>query len=145
MASQGEDAKRPKGDEGTRKRKPQLSEEARRARAARRRELSGGQRRTYMIVAIAHPLRRRMLRMLVKHGEPLNSAQMATELGLPVGTITYHARVLWHFEAVEPIGEQEGTAEHLYEVAIENDPPIEALLEETREADGGGPGVEEDA
>lgn len=85
--------------------------------------------------------------MIVKHGEPLSPAQMAKEFGLPVGTITYHARVLWHFEAVEPIREPQvlGAAEHLYEVTIENDPPIETLLEETREADDGGSEVEKDA
>jgi DNA-binding transcriptional ArsR family regulator len=147
MASQGEDSKRSKGDEGTRKRKPQLSEEARRARAARRRERAEGRSRVQMILAIAHPLRRRMLRMIVKQGEPLSPAQMAREFGLPVGTITYHAKVLWHFEAVEPIRDPQaaGAAEHRYEATIENDPPIETLLEETREADEGGADVGEDA
>jgi DNA-binding transcriptional ArsR family regulator len=147
MASQGEDAKRRKGNEETRKRKPQLSEEARRVRAARRRERAEGQRRVQMILAIAHPLRRRMLRMIVKQGEPLSPAQMAREFGLPVRTITYHAKVLWHFEAVEPIHDPQTAAavEHRYEATIENDPPIETLLEETREADEGGTGVGEDA
>lgn len=99
-----------------------------------------------MILAVGHPLRRRMLRMIVERGEPLSPAQMAGELGLPVGTITYHARVLHRFEVVEPTGEwrRRGAAEHLYEATIENDPPIEGLLEETREADGGGTEVEKD-
>jgi DNA-binding transcriptional ArsR family regulator len=147
MASRGKDSERRKSDGETRKRKPQLSEETRRARAARRRERSEGRRRVHVILAIAHPLRRRMLRMIVKQGEPLSPAQMARELGMPVDTVTYHAKVLWHFEAVEPIGEQQvrGAAEHFYEVTIENDPPLEALLEETREADDGGTEVEEDA
>lgn len=147
MASQGEDSKRSKGDEGTRKRKPQLSEGARRARAARRREMAEGRRRVQMILAIAHPLRRRMLRMIVKQGEPLSPAQMAKEFGLPVRTITYHAKVLWHFEAVEPIRDPQApaAAEHRYEATIENDPPIETLLEETRKADEGGTEIGEDA
>lgn len=147
MASRGEDSRKRKGDEETRKRKLQLSEEARRARAVRRREMSEGRRRVHMILAIAHPLRRRMLRMIVERGEPLNPTQMAKEFELPVGTITYHARVLWHFEAVEPTRERQarGAVEHFYEVTIDNDPPIETLLEETREADDGGTEVEEDA
>lgn len=92
-----------------------------------------------MVMAIAHPLRRRMLRMIVKHGEPLSPAQMAKEFDLPVGTITYHAKILWLVEAVEPIrARQVHGAADLYEVAIENDPPLETLLEETREADDGG-------
>lgn len=140
MASQGKDSRKRKGDEGTRKRKPQLSEEARRERAARRRERSERRRRAHMVTAIAHPLRRRMLRMIVKHGEPLSPAQMAREFDLPVDTVTYHAKVLWHFEAVEPIHGPRalGAAEHRYEARIENAPPIETLLEETREADDGG-------
>jgi DNA-binding transcriptional ArsR family regulator len=147
MASRGKDSRKRKGEEETRKRKPQLSEEARRARAARRRERSEGHGRVQMIMAIAHPLRRRMLRMIVKHREPLSPTQMAKEFGLPLGTITYHARVLRQFKAVEPIRERQmhGAAEHLYEVTLENDPPIETLLEETREVDDGGNEAEKDA
>jgi DNA-binding transcriptional ArsR family regulator len=146
MASRGKDPKGRKGDEETRKRKPQLSEEARRARAARRRERRRDRNQGQVILAIAHPLRRRMLRMMVKREEPLSPAQIAEEFGLPVGTIAYHAKVLWHFEAVEPIREPEarGVAEHLYEATIENAPPIETLLEETREADDDGSEVEKD-
>ena len=146
MASQGKDSKKRKGSEETRKRKPLLSEEARKERAARRRERAESRRRAHMVMAIAHPLRRRMLRMIVKHGEPLSPAQMAKEFGLPVGTVTYHAKVLWLVDAVEPIPERQvhGAAD-LYEVTIENDPPLETLLEETREADDGGTDVEKDA
>jgi len=147
MASRGKDSKKHKSSEETRKRKPLLSEEARRERASRRRERSESRRRAHMVMAIAHPLRRRMLRMIVKHGEPLSPAQMAKEFGLPVGTITYHAKVLWLYEAVEPIREPQlhGGGEHPYEVTIENDPPLKTLLEETREADDGGTDVEKDA
>jgi hypothetical protein len=88
-----------------------------------------------------------MLRMIVERGEPLSPVQMARNFKLPVGTITYHARILWHFEAVEPTRERQarGAVEHFYEVTIENDPPVEALLEETREADDGDTEIGEDA
>ena len=41
------------------------------------------------------------------------------------------------FEALEPTGEQQvrGAIEHFYASTVEDDPPIETLLEETREAD----------
>lgn len=147
MASRGKDSRKSRGDEGTGKRKPQLSKEARRARTARRRELSAGRRRVHMVLALAHPLRRRMLRMIVERDEPLSPGQMARDFELPVGTITYHAKVLSHFDAVEATGEAQArdTAERFYEVTIENHPPVEALLEETREADESDDEVGKDA
>lgn len=89
-----------------------------------------------MIMAIAHPLRRRMLQMIVDCDEALSPAQIAKQLELPVGTTTYHAKVLWHFGALEPAGKRQvrGVIEHLYETAVEDDAPIETLLEETRDA-----------
>lgn len=123
-------------DRGRRK-KGRLGEKARRARAAQRRRKSQGRRRVNLIVAIAHPLRRRILRVLHDWGEPATPAQIAAELDLPVGAVAYHANVLRRLGAVEPVSEQEerGAVDHLYDSTIDADPPIEALLEETREVD----------
>src|SRR4029077_15003039 len=133
MADAGEEGK--KGKHGLKKGK--LSEKARKARASRRRKKSNGRRRDHLIMAIAHPLRRRILRVLADWGEPCSPAQIAREIGEPLGTVAYHAKVLWRFGAVEPAGEQHvgGTVEHFYDSTIEDDPPIETLLEETREVD----------
>jgi DNA-binding transcriptional ArsR family regulator len=119
------------------KRKGAISEKARKARASRRREKPDGRRRVHLIVAIAHPLRRRILRLIADWGEPVSPAQVARELGLPVGMVAYHANVLRRLGAVEPAGEQQvrGAVEHFYDSTIEDDPPIETLLDETRDVD----------
>jgi DNA-binding transcriptional ArsR family regulator len=131
-------------DEEQRKEKPRTGkgrpdEKARKARASRRRKKPNGRRRVNLIVAIAHPLRRRILRVLHDWGEPASPAQIARQLDLPVGTVAYHAKVLWRLSAVEPAGEQHvrGSVEHFYDSTIDDDPPIETLLEETREVDDG--------
>ncbi|HKB50394.1 MAG TPA: helix-turn-helix domain-containing protein [Solirubrobacterales bacterium] len=124
-------------DAGEERKKGKPSKKARKARASRRRKKPDGRRRANLICAIAHPLRRRILRLIADGGESCSPAQIARELGLPIGTVAYHAKVLWRFGAVEPAGEQQvrGAVEHFYDTTIEDDPPIETLLEETREVD----------
>jgi DNA-binding transcriptional ArsR family regulator len=90
-----------------------------------------------MILAISHPLRRRMLRVLVDAGEPLSLDRLTQEFELPIGTARYHANVLCGFGAAEPSRLDDG-GEYLYDATIEGDPEVEALLEETREADETG-------
>jgi DNA-binding transcriptional ArsR family regulator len=93
-----------------------------------------------LIAAIAHPGRRRILRIVATAGEARSPAQMAKAMSLPQGMVAYHARVLWRLGAVEPASERmvRGAVEHFYDTTIEDDPPIEALLEETREVDEAG-------
>lgn len=95
-----------------------------------------GEHRASLIAAIAHPVRRRVLRAVAGE-EPRRPVQMAEELGSPASMVAYHARVLRRLGAIKPAAERdgEGHLEHLYESTIEDDPPIETLLEETREAD----------
>ena len=102
----------------------------------RRRRASGGSRGD-MLLAISNPLRRRILRKVAEHGEPTSPSQLSDELGGPLGMVAYHVRVLWRLGALSPAGEQRvrGAVEHFYTSTIENDPPIEALLEETRKED----------
>jgi DNA-binding transcriptional ArsR family regulator len=90
-----------------------------------------------MIVAIAHPLRRRILHLVHDRGEPVSPVQISRELHEPLSAIIYHSTILRKLGALEPAGERQvrGAIEHFYKSTIENDPPIEALLEETRELD----------
>lgn len=129
------DGERKKREHG--KGKHKLSQKARKVRAARRRNGPNGRRRVNLIVAIAHPLRRQILRMIHDWGEAASPAQIARELGLPVGMVAYHANVLLRLGAAERAGERQvrGAVEHFYDSTIEEDPPIETLLEETREVD----------
>jgi DNA-binding transcriptional ArsR family regulator len=101
--------------------------------------LDGGHRAD-LINAIAHPLRRRILRRLADRGEQSSPTKIAREFHLHVGMIGYHIRVLLELGAVELSDEQmvRGAVEHFYETTIDDDPPIETLLEETREVDDEG-------
>jgi predicted transcriptional regulator len=82
-------------------------------------------------------LRRRILRKLAEREEPMSPIQLADELGGPLGKIAYHVRVLWRLGAMSAAGEQQvrGAVEHFYMSTIEDDPPIETLLEETKKED----------
>jgi DNA-binding transcriptional ArsR family regulator len=93
--------------------------------------------RANMIWAIAHPLRRRILRVLANRERPRSPMQMSREFGVPVSAVAYHVTILRNLDAVELADEQmaRGAVEHFYETTIEDDPPIEALLEETRPVD----------
>jgi DNA-binding transcriptional ArsR family regulator len=109
---------------------------ARRSRARKKREKPGWHRAN-LINAIAHPLRRRILRLLADRGEQSSPARIGKEFHLQVGMIGYHMRVLEELGAVELTDEGmvRGAVEHFYKTTIASDPPIEALLEETREVD----------
>jgi DNA-binding transcriptional ArsR family regulator len=122
------------------KKKGTIGEKARKARDSRRRGKTGGRRRVSPIVAIAHPLRRRILHLIAEWGEPISPAQVAIELDLPLGTAIYHANVLRRLGAVEPVGVRRvhGTVEHVYDSTIEDDPPTETPLDETEDMDEEG-------
>ena len=87
--------------------------------------------------AIAHRVRRQILRMLADSDGPRSPMQISRELGAGVSPIAYHVTILRRFGAIELAEEQmaRGAVEHFYASKIEDDPPIEALLEETRLAD----------
>lgn len=101
------------------------------------REQPDGQDRVDLISAIDHPVRRRILRRLHDCRKPRSPSRLGRELDEHLGTAAYHVRVLESFGAVEQTGEQQvrGAIERFYASTIEDDPPIETLLEETREAD----------
>ena len=111
----------------------------RRKRPARKKR-GASARRGQILVALAHPERRRILRVLLDCGERRSPAEVARELECPSGRIAYHVRVLLRLGAVELVGKGQvrGAVEHFYETTIEDDPPVEALLEETRAEDEEG-------
>jgi DNA-binding transcriptional ArsR family regulator len=96
-----------------------------------------GQRRARLIRAIDHSLRRRILRLLLDEGQQRSPVQMSKALAVPLGSASYHVRVLHQLHAVKPSGRRQvrGALQRFYETTIEDDPPIETLLEETREID----------
>lgn len=93
--------------------------------------------RADLIKAIDHPLRRRMLRLLGDREEPLSAVQMADELGFSLSVTAYHMRILYELRAIARAGRRQvrGALQRFYKSKVKDDPPIEALLAETREVD----------
>lgn len=132
MAGQGGE---PERDKPKRRKRP--GKGAGKPKGSRRRKKGVSRPRGDMLLAIAHPLRRRILRKLAERDESTSPIQLADELNGPLGKIAYHVRVLWRLGALSAAGEQQvrGAVEHFYLSTIEDDPPVETLLEETRKED----------
>src|SRR3954470_979187 len=64
--------------------------------------------------ALAHPLRARILQRL---GERVASpAELAADLGAPLGVVSYHVRMLGHYDCVELVRTEprRGALQHFY-------------------------------
>jgi DNA-binding transcriptional ArsR family regulator len=96
-----------------------------------------GHQREALISALNHPTRRRILRLMLDRKQRLSATEIAAEFEMPLGDASYHLVSLRDLRAVKPAGTKQvrGALQRFYAVTIEDDPPIEALLEETREAD----------
>ncbi|HMJ74137.1 MAG TPA: helix-turn-helix domain-containing protein [Solirubrobacterales bacterium] len=64
--------------------------------------------RAILVKAMAHPLRRRLLREISEEGAPLSPAQLAKTFDLPLGVVAYHATVLQRCGAVEAAAAEDG-------------------------------------
>lgn len=91
---------RKKGRPGKRTRKAERSRPH--AKLTRRRS------RAILVKAMAHPLRRRLLRQINAEGAPLSPAQLAKTFDLPLGVVAYHATVLQLCGAVEVAASEDG-------------------------------------
>lgn len=58
--------------------------------------------------AVAHPVRRRMLRAIDDEGAPLSPARLAKDFDLPLGLAVYHADVLQRCGVVERSPAEDG-------------------------------------
>ena len=90
---------RKKGRPGKRARKAERTRPRR--RSTRRRS------RAILVKAMAHPVRRLMLRE-INAGAPLGPAQLAKTFDLPLAVVTYHATVLQKCGAVEVAKAEDG-------------------------------------
>jgi DNA-binding transcriptional ArsR family regulator len=64
--------------------------------------------RAILIKAMAHPLRRRLLREISAGNAPLSPAQLAKTFDLPLGVVVYHTAVLQRCGAVEAAAAEDG-------------------------------------
>ena len=67
-----------------------------------------------LLKAISHPLRHRLLGML--DGRTASPNELARELGLPLGRVSYHIRLLHELGAIELVSTEprRGALEHFY-------------------------------
>lgn len=84
-----------------------------------------------LLVALRHPLRRRILRKMIATGR-ISPRQLATELKEPLSNVSYHVRVLAEVEAATAVGQKpvRGAVEHFYSASITAPWALSALKEE---------------
>jgi DNA-binding transcriptional ArsR family regulator len=92
-----------------------------------------------MLIALRHPLRRRILRLLAD-GKKRSPRELAAALRTPLSNVSYHVRVLAERSAVKLVETQpsRGSVEHFYRSAVEA-PWARQVLGLGRK-DGGGAG-----
>src|SRR5918999_5780507 len=68
---------------------------------------------------LAHPLRPRILELLAVRGEA-SPNEMAAELGVPLGTLSYHTRLLRDLGWIELVRTEprRGAVEHFYRAVV---------------------------
>jgi len=93
-----------------------------------------------LLVALRHPLRRRILRELATGEDPLSPRELADTLHAPLTNVAYHVRVLADCAAVvlvrtQPAG---GSVQHFYSTAIEAPWARQILGLADKENGGGG-------
>lgn len=91
---------RKKGRPGKRRRREELP--------LRQAQRSGPDRRRVLLKAVAHPLRRRMLYLMLGEDVPLSAAQLAEKFEVPLGIASYHASVLHRCGAVTAFSPEDG-------------------------------------
>lgn len=70
--------------------------------------------------ALSHPLRPRILQLLVELGEA-SPSELARRLGVPLGTVSYHVRLLHEHRCVDLVRTEprRGALEHYYRAAVQ--------------------------
>jgi DNA-binding transcriptional ArsR family regulator len=73
-----------------------------------------------MFNALAHPLRRQILRRMIKQRREISPRELAADLSEPLSALSYHVRVLAECEAIKLTRTKQvrGSTQHLYRPAI---------------------------
>lgn len=92
-----------------------------------------------LLAALAHPLRRRILRAMPDGEEAISPSRLAADLKEPLTHLSYHVRVLAACGAIalERTESSKGSTQHFYRSTLTADWAKAAL----REGDGGTPGA----
>ena len=93
-----------------------------------------------LITALNHPLRRRILRVLLS-GRSASATDLSELLGVRLGNIAYHMKVLSELHVLWLASTQQvrGAQERFYRSVLDGEPAwAKTALEETRKGDEGG-------
>src|SRR5258705_5851889 len=101
------EARRERG-KNRRTRKKGRPGKGRRSAEPSQRQRRGPDRHRVLRKAIAHPLRRRMLRLMLEENVPFSAAQLAERFDVPLGIAAYHATVLQKCGAVDAVKAEDG-------------------------------------
>ena len=73
-----------------------------------------------MFTALAHPLRRQILRRMLKEKGEVSPRELAADLSQPLSALSYHVRVLAECDAIKLRGTKQvrGSTQHFYRVEI---------------------------
>jgi len=74
-----------------------------------------------LFFALAHPLRRRILRAMIADRGEASPRELASNLEQPLSRLSYHVRVLAHCGALEPTRTRRirGSTQHFYRAVVE--------------------------
>jgi len=74
-----------------------------------------------LFTALAHPLRRRILRAMLADESEVSPRELASSLDQPLARLSYHVRVLAKCEALELVRTRQirGSTQHFYVPAVD--------------------------
>jgi DNA-binding transcriptional ArsR family regulator len=92
-----------------------------------------------VLQALGHPLRRRIMRLLLGDDEATSPTQAAQRLGAPLSHVSYHFRVLARAKALQMTRERpvRGSVQHFYRVnrAVAEMPMVSEVLAATNDSE----------
>jgi|SRR6185436_17306013 len=82
-----------------------------------------------IFVAMAHPLRRRILRHMVATSAEISPRELADDLDQTLNKVSYHVLILARCGTVEPTGTKQvrGSTQHFYRATVEDEWAMLAL------------------
>ncbi|HEY6550288.1 MAG TPA: helix-turn-helix domain-containing protein [Solirubrobacterales bacterium] len=80
----------------------------------------GGDKASDLFTALAHPVRRRILRKMIEGGGQISPRELAIDLDEALSALSYHVRVLAECEAIKLVRTKQirGSTQHFYRAAI---------------------------
>lgn len=93
-----------------------------------------------LFVALAHPLRRRILRHMVADANEISPRELAEALNQPLSRLSYHVTVLTRCQAIELARTEpvRGATQHFYRAAVDTKWALMALETSNEQTDRKG-------